>query len=194
MQCVTVFCGSSEGNDPLILDLASQLGTCLAANNITLVYGAAKIGVMAAVAQSCLDKEGRVIGVIPRFLTAKEVVHLGLTKLEVVETMHERKARMNDLADGFIVLPGGFGTMEEFFEVLTWAQLGLHLKPIALLNVNHFFDSLFDFLQNMVDKSLLKEENLKLIISDSDPEKLLDKMRNYEAPAVPKWLPGKQFT
>jgi uncharacterized protein (TIGR00730 family) len=190
LNAICVFCGSSEGNDIEIIEQSVVLGESLAKENITLVYGAAKIGVMGKVAQSALDKGGKVIGVIPEFLKLKEVVHLGLTELITNKNMHERKMTMQEISDGFITLPGGFGTLEELFEILTWSQLGLHRKPIGILNVNGFYDDLLQLLEHMVKRGFLKMENYELLIVDTSVEGLLTKMRHFTPQAVPKWLTG----
>ena len=188
LKSVCVFCGSSDGNDQAIVDVAFELGKTLAANETTLVYGAAKIGIMGKVAQGALDNNGKVIGVIPEFLKLKEVVHLGLTELIVNDTMHERKMKMQEISDGFITLPGGFGTFEELFEIITWAQLGLHQKPIGLLNVNGFYDDLIAMLNTMVSKGFLKRDNLDLLLVDTTVTGLLTKMDSFKPQPVPKWL------
>ncbi len=185
---ICVFCGSSEGNDTTIIDVSKQLGKTFAEKNITLVYGAAKIGVMGIIAQSTLDNHGKVIGIIPDFLKIKEVVHLGLTELITTQNMHDRKMQMQEVSDGFIAMPGGLGTLEELFEILTWLQLGLHKKPIGLLNVNHFYDDLLEFLENMVRKGFLSMENYELLIVDSSIDSLLKKMSDFKDPKSPKWL------
>ena len=151
MKRVTVFCGSSSGSEDLYYKQAYMLGSSLAKRGIGVVYGGAKVGLMGAVADGALGAGGEVIGVLPNFLRSKEIAHMGLTELIQVESMHERKLKMNELCDGVIALPGGYGTMEEFFEMITWAQLGLHQKPIALLNINGFYDSLINLVQTMVD-------------------------------------------
>ncbi|MFC4689759.1 TIGR00730 family Rossman fold protein [Dokdonia genika] len=188
LASICVYCGSSAGTDPEIINQARLLGATLAKKDMTLVYGAAKIGVMGAVAQGALDANGKVIGVIPAFLQIKEVVHTGLTELIVNETMHERKMKLQELSDGFITLPGGFGTMEELFEVLTWSQLALHKKPVGMLNVNGFYDDLLSALKNMVDKGFLKQENYDILLVDTTIDGLLDQMENFEPMAMPKWL------
>ncbi|WP_396596022.1 TIGR00730 family Rossman fold protein [Dokdonia sp. R86516] len=188
LASICVYCGSSAGTDPEIINQARLLGATLAKKDKTLVYGAAKIGVMGAVAQGALDANGKVIGVIPAFLQIKEVVHTGLTELIVNETMHERKMKLQELSDGFITLPGGFGTMEELFEVLTWSQLALHKKPVGMLNVNGFYDDLLSALKNMVDKGFLKQENYDILLVDTTIDGLLDQMENFEPMAMPKWL------
>lgn len=188
MKSITVFCASSPGFDPLYHNTAFALGQLLATRNITLVYGGAKVGLMGAVADGVLDKQGKAIGVLPHFLGGKEIAHAGLTKLIKVESMHERKTKMNELCEGVIALPGGFGTLEELFEMLTWAQLGLHQKPIGLLNVDGFYDSLVHLLQNMVDKGLLKEENRRMLLVSDNTAELLQLMADYVAPEVGKWI------
>ena len=188
MKSIVVFCGSSEGKDPKILDDARQLGALCAKRDITLVYGGAKIGVMGAVAQGTLNAGGRVIGVIPEFLKLKEVYHSGLTELIITENMHERKLKMHELSDGIITLPGGFGTLEELFEMITWAQLGLHQYPIGLLNTNGFYDDLLKMLQKMVAKGFLKQENYDMLLVDESVTGLLKKMKNYEPKPLPKWI------
>lgn len=188
MKSVTVFCGSSLGIDNAYQTDALVLGKLLAQQNITLVYGGAKVGIMGAVADAALNSGGKVTGVIPNFLKTKEVAHDNLTELIVVKTMHERKTLMHDLCDGLIALPGGFGTMEELFEVLTWAQLGLHQKPIGLLNTNGFYDALIQLITNMVEKGFLKQINQDMLLVSNDVNDLLLQMKNYKAPEVHKWI------
>ncbi len=185
---ICVFCGSSSGNDPKVTEAAEQLGLVFSEKNITLVYGAAKIGVMGTIAETMLGAKGQVIGIIPQFLKKKEVVHLGLTELITTNNMHERKLKMQELSDGFITLPGGFGTLEELFEIITWLQLGLHSKPIGLLNVNGFYDDLLQLLERMVRNGFLKMENYELLLVDSSIEGLLQKMESFKSPKIPKWL------
>ena len=188
MKRITVFCGSSFGTEELFEKQAYLLGKTFAQKNIGLIYGGANVGLMGAVANGVIENGGEAIGVLPHFLQNKEIAHNGLTELILVETMHERKTKMNDLCDGVIALPGGFGTLEEFFEMLTWAQLGLHKKPLGILNVNGFYDSLIEFVRNMVVKGFLKEVNEKMILVSDDIESLLELMQNYQAPTVGKWL------
>ena len=185
---ICVFCGSSDGNDPAINQAAISLGEAFVENNITLVYGAAKIGIMGILAKTVLKGNGAVIGIIPDFLKKKEVVHLGLTQLITTQNMHERKLQMQELSDGFIALPGGFGTLEELFEIITWLQLGLHSKPIGLLNTNGFYDDLIKLIENMVKKGFVSMENYDLLLVDSDIDNLLRKMKNFEEQEIPKWL------
>lgn len=193
MKSIVVFCGSSEGNDPLILDKAYSLGKEMAERSIALVYGAARIGVMGRLAQGALDNSGDVIGIIPDFLKLKEVYHTGLTKLIVTENMHQRKLKMHELSDGVIMLPGGYGTLEEFFEMITWAQLGLHQKPLGILNINGFYNNLMAMLKTMVDEGFVKQENYDMLLIDHSINVLLDKMRYYRAKHVPKWIKKDQL-
>lgn len=188
MKRITVFCGSSFGTEEIYTEQAVLLGKTLAQHNIELVYGGANVGLMGAVADGTLDEGGKVIGVLPNFLRSKEIAHQGLTELILVESMHERKTKMNDLCDGVIALPGGFGTLEELFEMLTWAQLGLHKKPIAILNINGFYDSLIELTQVMVDKGFLKSVNKEMLLVSDNIDDLLDKMKHYVAPTVGKWI------
>lgn len=188
MKRITVFCGSSMGTDEIFQSQATLLGQTLAKQNIELVYGGANIGLMGAVADGVLSEGGKVIGVIPFFLQSKELAHTNLTELIVVDTMHDRKTKMDELCDGVIAMPGGFGTLEELFEMLTWAQLGLHKKPIGILNTNGFYDALIVLIQTMVDKGFLKTVNQEMLLVSDTIAELLDKMKNYEAPTVGKWI------
>nr|WP_315223742.1 TIGR00730 family Rossman fold protein [uncultured Flavobacterium sp.] len=188
MKRITVFCGSSFGTEEKYRSQAFELGQTLAKQNIELVYGGAKVGLMGAVADGVLSEKGKVIGILPNFLRSKEIAHENLTELVLVESMHERKTKMNDLCDGVIALPGGFGTLEELFEMLTWAQLGLHKKPIAILNIDGFYDPLLMMIQTMTDKGLLKEVNQKMLLTSATIDDLLDKMQHYVAPTVGKWI------
>jgi uncharacterized protein (TIGR00730 family) len=188
MKRITVFCGSSFGIEEVYKQQAILLGQTLAKQNIELVYGGANVGLMGAVADGVLNQGGKVIGVLPHFLKSKEISHEGLTELILVDTMHERKTKMNDLSDGVIALPGGFGTLEEFFEMLTWGQLGLHKKPIAILNIDGFYDPLIILVQTMVDKGFLKQVNQQMLLVSDNIDELLEKMKNYIAPSVGKWI------
>lgn len=188
MNRISVFCGSSSGSDHDFELQAKELGKKLAFENIELVYGGADIGLMGAVANGVLENGGKAIGVLPKFLNSKEIAHAGLSEFILVETMHERKTKMNELCDGVITLPGGFGTLEELFEMLTWGQLGLHQKPIGILNINGYYNSLITFVNNMVDKGLLKDENRDMILISDNIVDLLAKMKSYVAPEVPKWI------
>ncbi|MES2593289.1 MAG: TIGR00730 family Rossman fold protein [Bacteroidota bacterium] len=188
MRQITVFCGSSFGTDVNYQTQALLVGETLAKNNIALVYGGAKIGLMGAVADGVLNNGGKVTGVLPFFLQDKEIAHERLTELILVDSMHERKTKMYELCDGIIALPGGFGTMEELFEMLTWAQLGLHKKPIGLLNVDGFYDSLLDLIQTMVSKGFLKNVNQEMLLISNNIDNLLEQMNSYRAPAVSKLI------
>ncbi len=188
MKSITVFCGSSSGSDEKYKRQATLLGQTLAKHNIQLIYGGANVGLMGAVADGALNSGGKVIGVLPHFLQSKEIAHKQLTELILVETMHERKTRMNDLCDGVIVLPGGYGTLEEFFEMITWAQLGLHQKPIAVLNIDGFYNDLIKLVQTMADKGFLKQVNRDMLLISDNIDELLNMMKNYEAPTVGKWI------
>jgi len=162
--------------------------------NITLVFGGGKVGVMGILADAVLNNGGRAIGVLPQFLMKKEVVHPGLTELHIVESMHQRKQLMNDLCDGIIMLPGGFGTLEEFFEVLTWLQLGLHNKPIGVLNVNGFYDNLLKQMDVMVEQKFLKPANRKLVLTSGDPIELVSLMENFNAVPDEVWFKDRNLT
>lgn len=188
MKSITVFCGSSYGSEAIYEEQATILGKTLAQNGITLVYGGASVGLMGAVANAALEAGGKVIGVIPRFLNSREIAHIGLSELILVESMHERKAKMNELCEGVITLPGGFGTMEELFEMLTWAQLGLHQKPIGLLNTRGYYDALNYLVKTMEEQGFLKSVYRDMLLVSEDINDLLIKMKNYEAPEVPKWI------
>ena len=188
LKTITVFCGSNMGSNKTFEKAASQVGQVLASSNIQIVYGGAKVGLMGAVADAALQHGGKVIGILPNFLKAKEILHDNLTQLILVESMHERKTKMNDRSDGVIALAGGFGTLEELFEMITWALLGLHQKPIGILNTNGFYDALIVLIQSMVDNGFLKPENQKMILISSDINDLLQKMQKYVAPVVNKWI------
>ncbi|WP_445501068.1 LOG family protein [Microvirga sp. G4-2] len=183
-----VFCGSNAGQDPVYMETARLLGETLARNGIGLVYGGASVGLMGAVADAVLGKGGHVIGVMPQALVDKEIAHAGLSDLRVVGSMHERKALMAELSDGFIALPGGLGTFEELFEVWTWAQLGYHKKPCALLNVSGFYDRLAHFLDDVVERGFVKPVHRAMLIVKDEPAALIDAIRSYEPPKVEKWI------
>lgn len=188
MKRISVFCGSSFGTDAVFEQQAWLLGKTLAQKNIGLVYGGAHVGLMGAVANGVLEHGGEVTGIIPRFLQEKEIAHTGLTQLILVDTMHERKNRMEALCDGVITLPGGFGTMEELFEMLTWAQLGLHGKPVGILNTDGFYNHLITMTQTMVNKGFLKPANQEMLLVSEHIEELLEKMLSYQPPATGKWI------
>lgn len=192
INSIAVFCASSDGLDTKIYQQAYEVGVFLAKRKIELVYGGSKLGLMGQVAKGVLDNNGKVTGVIPDFLKTKEVAHTGLTNLITTQDMHERKLKMHDLSEGFIALPGGFGTLEELFEILTWGQLGLHRKPVGILNSEGYFDDLLELLEKMVEKGLLKEENLGLVLVSSNINDLFEKMQNYKPMPVPKWMNKNQ--
>jgi uncharacterized protein (TIGR00730 family) len=192
MKRIVVFCGASTSSDEQLNNIAYDFGELLAKENIQLIYGGAKIGLMGGVASGVLTNGGNAIGVIPGFLTSKEVVHTNLSELIITETMHERKLKMHELSDGIVALPGGFGTLEELFEMLTWAQLGLHKKPIGILNCNGFYDDLLQFIEVMIDKHLLKPEYKNLLLVADSPEELLVKMKQFQPLPVPKWMNKNQ--
>ena len=183
-----MFCGSSPGGRPEYVQAAKDLGRVLVSKNLGLVYGGAGVGMMGEIADTVLREGGEVIGVIPRFFVDKGVVHERLSDLRIVGSMHERKGLMAELADGFIALPGGLGTFEEFFEVVTWAQLGMHQKPCGLLNVCQYYQRLMDFLDHAVSERLVRMEHRSMILVDESPEALLKKFETYQPPVVDKWL------
>jgi uncharacterized protein (TIGR00730 family) len=185
---ICVYCGSNSGSRPVYTDAAREMGTILAQRHIDLVYGGGRVGLMGTIADAALAAGGKVTGVIPAALVAKEVAHLGLKDLRVVTSMHERKALMVDLADAFIALPGGFGTLEEFCEVLTWAQLGLHRKPHGLLNVAGFYDPLLAFFDHAVAEKFIRPIHRRLVHAEADPQGLLDLLENSPPPNLDKWI------
>ena len=187
-----VFCGSSHGANPAYAEAAKTAGNELARRGIGLVYGGGNIGLMGVIADAVLAAGGHVIGVIPEALMAKEVGHRGLPDLRVVKTMHERKALMAELSDGFVALPGGIGTFEEFFEIVTWAQLGLHSKPCALLNVNGFYDPLLHLMDHAIAERFVKPKQRDLVLAEADFSTLLDRMAEHHVPHEPKWI-GKEI-
>ncbi len=183
-----VFCGSASGANGEYAAVARAFGAVLARRGITLVYGGGRVGMMGAIADAALAAGGKVIGVIPRLLARKEIAHDGLTELIQVETMHERKARMADMADGFVAMPGGMMTFEEFFEILTWAQLGIHAKPCGLLNAARYYDPLISLLDHAVEQQFLRPEHRAMVLVADQGEALLEKLRGYTPPAVEKWI------
>jgi uncharacterized protein (TIGR00730 family) len=185
---VCVFCGSSPGLDPAFSASAAEVGRLLAGSGRDLVYGGGHVGLMGVVADAALRAGGRVIGVIPRSLMDREVGHLGLTELHVVGSMHERKARMAELSDGFLALPGGIGTLEEFFETWTWAQLGLHAKPFGLLDVSGFYGPLLTFLDRLVEQRFVRDEHRSMLLVGREPGPLLSLMAGHRPPDLPKWI------
>ena len=189
MKRICVFCGSSPGARPAYLKAAQRLGELLAERKIGMVFGGGCVGLMGAAADAALAKGGEVIGVIPDSLVRREIGHRGVTKLHVVKSMHERKALMADLSDAFIALPGGYGTLEEFTEVVTWSQLGIQVKPCGLLNVEGYWDGLLKFLDHAVDEQFVRPENSQLILVATTPESMLERLADWTPPAhVEKWL------
>ena len=188
MKSVCVFCGSSPGHDPVHAEGARAMGTAIAKRGPTLVYGGGAVGLMGIVANSALEAGGEVHGVIPRALREKEVGHNKLTRLEVVETMHIRKARMAELSDGFIAMSGGIGTFEEIFEIWTWSQLGIHGKPLGFLNIDGFYDALAAFLDNTTKAGFMWQAHRDMAMMETDPAALLDKMEAYKPQTQIKWV------
>jgi hypothetical protein len=191
MKRICVFCGSSPGALPAYAEAAGRLGRLLAGRGLGLVYGGGNVGLMGVVAAAVIAAGGEVTGVIPRALVRREVGHGGLPDLRIVGTMHERKALMAELADGFIALPGGIGTLDEWFEIWTWAQLGLHRKPCGLLDVAGYYGPLITFLDHMVEQRFLRKSHRALVLVDDDPERLLDRMAGFAPPTVEKWIDRK---
>lgn len=190
MKKICVFCGSSFGNNKSYSDTANLLGNLIAKNNIELVYGGASVGLMGEIASAVLNAGGKVTGVIPKQLIEKEVAHTGLNDLRIVGSMHERKSLMAELSDGFIAMPGGFGTLEEVFEVVAWGQLNFHNKPLGLLNVNGYYNNLIKFLDHSVNENFIKPEHREMILVDNDPEAMLTQLQNYIPPKFDKadWI------
>jgi hypothetical protein len=187
MKKICVFLGANPGNSEIYTEAARNLGQELAKRNITTVYGGSNMGLMGVLAESALAAGGRVTGVIPESLVRKEVAHNGLSELHVVSSMHERKSMMAKISDGFIALPGGIGTLDEFFEIFTWAQLGFHGKPCGLLNIGGYYDKMMDFLDSVVQAGFLKQVHKNMVILGSTPEEILDSFSNYSPPSVTKW-------
>jgi len=188
MERICVFCGSSDGERPEYLALAREMGATLAERGLETVYGGGNVGLMGALADAALAAGGRVIGVIPDGLLARERGHNGVSALEIVGSMHERKARMASLSDGFIALPGGLGTLEELAEALTWSQLGLHRKPCGVINLGGYFDPLIAFLDRAVEEGFMRPESRRMLLVADRPAALLDAFEAYEAPVVRRWL------
>jgi len=191
MKRICVFCGSNAGARSEYAEAARALATVLAERKLGIVYGGGNVGLMGVLADAALARGGEVIGVIPQKLVDKEVAHRGVTELRVVETMHERKALMNDLSDAFLALPGGFGTLDEFFEVLTWAQLGFHGKPCALLNVAGYYDGMLAMLDHAVTERFLRPAHRELVIADTDPLRLLQRLSAFVPAPKGKWSNAK---
>jgi hypothetical protein len=192
LKRICVYLGSNPGNNPAYAAAAEGLGRELAARNIGLVYGGSSTGLMGRLADACLAAGGEAIGVIPKRLVEKEIAHQGLTESHVVNSMHERKQLMADFSDAFITLPGGIGTLEEFFEVLTWSQLGYHAKPCGLLDVNGYYACLADHFDRMVDEGFLMAEHRRMVLTSPDPVELIERFADYEPPVVDKWIEKKK--
>lgn len=191
MRSICVFCGSHDGNNEKFKAIAIELGQLIAKSNLSLVYGGAHVGLMGAVADAALRASGKVIGVMPESLVAKEIAHTGITELKIVKTMHERKATMNELSDGFIALPGGYGTIEEFCEMLTWSMLGLHKAPCGLLNIDGFFDHLLKFFDWSEECTFISKEHRALILVSDSPADLLKQMQEYKYTAAERYYEKK---
>ncbi|PJJ84633.1 LOG family protein [Mucilaginibacter auburnensis] len=194
MQSIAIFCGANFNGDPVLQDAVELLAQTIVSQNITLIYGGGRVGVMGILADAVLKRGGKVIGVIPQFLMDKEVGHTGLTELRIVENMHQRKQVMNNLANGIIMLPGGFGTLEEFFEVLTWLQLGLHNNPVGILNINGFYDLLLKQMDLMVEQRFLKQANRDLVLSSTDPIELISMMNSIDIKPDEVWFKDSNLT
>ncbi|WP_375740397.1 TIGR00730 family Rossman fold protein [Pseudomonas boanensis] len=191
LRSVCVFCGASPGAKPIYRETAALLGHTLAERGLTLVYGGGAVGLMGTVADAALAAGGKVIGVIPQSLMDAEIGHKGLTRLEVVDGMHARKARMAELSDAFIALPGGLGTLEELFEIWTWGQLGYHDKPLGLLEVNSFYDKLTDFLDHLVEERFVRDQHRGMLQVGGHPSTLLDRLEAWRPSCAPKWVDRK---
>lgn len=188
LKRICVFCGSNPGNDPAYLEAAQTLGAAIVTRGYELVYGGAEVGLMGTVADAALEAGGRVVGVMPKALVDKEIGHKGLSEQHIVSSMHERKALMADLSDGFIALPGGVGTLEEIFEIWTWAQLGHHDKPLAFMNVLGFYDPLCAFLDHQSSEGFVRKGHRDMAIFSKDAEEILQAFENYDAPKLQKWV------
>jgi len=193
LKNICVYCGSNPGNDPAYAEQAQALARAMVERDLGLVYGGSRVGIMGVVADAVLAAGGRAVGVLPEALQRKELAHLGLTELHVVQSMHERKTMMVEKADAFVALPGGAGTLEELFETWTWAQLGFHQKPVGLLNVNGYFDALATFLDGVVSSGFMQPQHREMLVVADDPATLLTRFASYEPPTVSKWIkPGQQ--
>jgi uncharacterized protein (TIGR00730 family) len=188
MKRLCVYCGSRPGSQPDYTEAAKRLARALVRRNIEVVYGGASVGTMGVLANAALAEGGHVIGIIPQAILGREVVHRGLSDLRVVASMHERKTLMAELSDGFIALPGGLGTLDEVFEILTWGQLGLHQKPCGLLNIRDYYRGLIDFLDHAVAEKFIADVHRAMLLVEEEPERLLDRFEGYQAPTVAKWV------
>jgi hypothetical protein len=193
MKNICMFCGSTVGKNPIYKQTAQEVGLLFVKKQIRLIYGGGRVGLMGIIADTVMQNGGKVVGIIPQFLIEMEVAHSRLSEMIMVKTMHERKKRMTDMAQGFMIMPGGIGTMDEFFEVFTWAQLGLHAKPIGLLNTNGFFDKLLAYIDFAVEEGFVKPQSREMILIETDAEQLIENMQNYEASHVKKWLTKHQI-
>ena len=193
MEAVCVFCGSKEGSRPSYVEAAGKMGKEIAHRGLGLVYGGGRVGLMGAVADAVLEEGGEVVGVIPEALIAREIAHSGLTELHVVGSMHERKKLMADLSDGFITLPGGYGTLEEFLEVLSWAQLSMHEKPCGLLDVDSFWRPLSALFDQLVAEGFVHPDHRSLVLTEQNPDALLDLMERYRPPETRKWIGPREL-
>ncbi|MGF6392922.1 TIGR00730 family Rossman fold protein [Pseudomonas plecoglossicida] len=191
VRSVCVFCGASIGANPAYREAAVALGQAIARRGLTLVYGGGAVGLMGTVAEAAMAAGGEVIGIIPESLMNAEIGHKGLTRLEVVDGMHARKARMAELSDAFIALPGGLGTLEELFEVWTWGQLGYHAKPLGLLDVNGFYEKLGGFLDHIVEEGFVRPQHRAMLLLEQQADALLDGMEQFVSPVLPKWVDKK---
>ena len=189
MKNVAVYCGSSPGRNGIYRDEAARLGRLMAEKGIRIIFGGGQVGLMGALADAALGAGGKVVGIIPRFLHVKEVAHHGLSELITVESMHERKALIHDMSEAFVALPGGFGTLDELFEMLTWGQLGIHRKAVGILNIHGFFDPVIAAMDRMVQEGFLKRENREVVLTEACPAELLTRLSGYVPPeSVPKWI------
>lgn len=189
MKRACIFCGSSPGGRPAYTEATEDLGRLLVENDIGLVFGGASVGLMGRLADTVMSEGGEAVGVIPQSLVDREIAHLGLTDLHVVDTMHERKQLMADLSDAFVALPGGLGTLDELFEIYTWAQLGMHRKPIGILNVEGYFDGIADFLEHAVAERFVREDHREMLIVEDEPQPMLERLRSFDpASLTPKWI------
>ncbi len=189
MKRIGVFCGSAAGKNQAIQQVTQELGRLMVQRDLSLVYGGASVGLMGMLADQVLQSGGQAYGVIPKAIERREIVHRGLTELYETETMHERKTTMANLSDAFLILPGGFGTLDEFFDVTTWAQLGSHQKPIGVLNIAGYYDGLFTFFRRGIEEQFIWPEHRKFIYLEEDPTKVLDQLEKHEPPKVDKWVP-----
>lgn len=188
LRRLCVFCGSNVGAKEEYAEAAKQLASALAAENISLVYGGAKIGLMGVLADAILNYGGEAIGVMPQSLVEEDIAHTGISRLHIVNSMHERKALMAEISDGFILFPGGIGSLDEFFEIITWAQVGLHSKPCGILNIENYYDQLFKFLDYAVTEQFLKPVHRSMLMVENSPQQLLKAFMNYKAPMITKWM------